>query len=284
LDFPLLRPFAVGALIVAGLILVPCGGFLIFLTVMLIRGVALGQIERMRSQNRPAESLPRKSTPGLPAILRARQKIIKIVDQHLETLARRRIALVKVDHYGVVHGTDWNKEVQHFVEKVVRPQLSAEEAEAVAPQMNSVFQELIEDRVATKVDEIEATNNLDEVDNPAAFERWCANELTKIGWHADVTRATGDQGADVVARKGPETIVLQCKLYNSPVGNKAVQEAFSARRHYGMRRAAVVSNSQYTKSARELANTTGVLLLHSSDLGQLDNLLSGSSNRELGHG
>jgi restriction system protein len=183
-------------------------------------------------------------------------------------------ALVRVDHYGVVEGSDWNREVQHFVDKVVRPQLSTEEAEAVAPQMKAIFQELIEDRVAARVDEIESRLQFDDVSSPGAFERWCATELEKCGWIASVTKASGDQGADVLAQKEDKSIILQCKLYSSPVGNRAVQEAFSAQRHYAAHRSAVVSNASYTKSAQELARTTRVLLLHFSDLGRLDSLLA----------
>jgi restriction system protein len=94
------------------------------------------------------------------------------------------------------------------------------------------------------------------------------------GWNTTVTKASGDQGADVVADKSGVRIVLQCKLYSGPVGNKAVQEAFTAQRHYAVHRSAVVTNAEFTKSARELASTTGVLLLHYSDLTRLDELLS----------
>ena len=203
----------------------------------------------------------------------ARAKITTIVDQHLETLARRRLALAGVDHYGVVRGEAWNKEVQYFADKVVRPALSEVEANAVGMRMNAVFQELIEDRVAKRTDELEAQLNFNAVRTPTDFERWCAKVLENNGWTATVTKASGDQGADVLARKGNQSIVLQCKLYTGTVGNKAVQEAFSAQRHYLTRRSAVVTNAAFTKSAHELARSTRVLLLHCSDLAQLDALI-----------
>jgi restriction system protein len=61
-------------------------------------------------------------------------------------------------------------------------------------------------------------------------------------------------------------IVVQCKFYSSPVGNKAVQEAAAARLHERADQAIVVSNAAYTKAARQLAGTTGVILLHHDDL------------------
>ncbi|MCT6856095.1 MAG: restriction endonuclease, partial [Bombella apis] len=60
--------------------------------------------------------------------------------------------------------------------------------------------------------------------------------------------------------------VVQCKLYTRPVGNKAVQEIFTARQHRHAHYAAVVSNAGYTRSARQLAHATGVHLLHHSQL------------------
>jgi restriction system protein len=50
------------------------------------------------------------------------------------------------------------------------------------------------------------------------------------------------------------------------VGNKAVQEAAAARLHERADQAIVVSNAAYTKAARQLAGTTGVILLHHDDL------------------
>ena len=49
------------------------------------------------------------------------------------------------------------------------------------------------------------------------------------------------------------SVVLQCKLYARPVGNKAVQEVAAARTFYDAGFAAVVSNADYTEAARRLA-------------------------------
>jgi restriction system protein len=196
-------------------------------------------------------------------------KIAYIVDEHLDSLAHRRIALVSKDRYGVVKAGGWNREIQYFVDKVVRPQLSAEEAKIVGENMNTTFQTLIDDRVAKRSDEIELSLDFDSSMSPIAFERWCAKIMEDNGWSARITSASGDQGADVIAHKGSMSILLQCKLYSSPVGNKAIQEAFTAQRHYGTLKAAVVTNAGFTRSAQELAATTKVMLLHHSELDRL---------------
>lgn len=99
------------------------------------------------------------------------------------------------------------------------------------------------------------------------FEHLCANLLRCHGWHrVVVTRASGDQGIDVIAYYGDKKAVFQCKKYGSPVGNKAVQEIISGRLVERADIAAVVSNAAYTRSAKQLASKGGVYLLHHTDL------------------
>ncbi|KAA5609651.1 restriction endonuclease [Rhodovastum atsumiense] len=107
---------------------------------------------------------------------------------------------------------------------------------------------------------------------PAQFEAECAAILSALGWCARCVGRSGDQGADVIATKAGVRIVLQCKLYTAPVGNRAVQEAYAAVAYHGAHRAAVVASSGFTTSARALAAQTGVLLLHPDQLGSADRL------------
>lgn len=91
------------------------------------------------------------------------------------------------------------------------------------------------------------------------FEEYCAQYLKKYGFRKiTVTRASGDQGADILARRHGRTYAIQCKLYQKPVGNSAVQEAFAGKQYYDCDRGMVMTNSTFTKGARELADRTGV--------------------------
>ena len=73
--------------------------------------------------------------------------------------------------------------------------------------------------------------------------------------------STPDFGADIVARGFMfAKIVVQCKYYSKPVGVRAVQEVNAARQYYGASRAAVATNSTFTKAARELAKRCNVEL------------------------
>lgn len=93
------------------------------------------------------------------------------------------------------------------------------------------------------------------------FEHWCAGMLSKQGWKATVSKASGDQGVDVVAKRGGTEVAIQCKRYSAPVGNKAVQEAFAGKQYAQASHACVIATGGFTRSAKELATATGVSLI-----------------------
>lgn len=99
-----------------------------------------------------------------------------------------------------------------------------------------------------------------------AFEFWVAARMRRQGWKVRVTQSSGDQGIDIIARRGGRSLGIQCKRYSGSVGNKAVQEAFAGCAHYRLDKAAVLTTGYYTKSARELSRSTGVALLNVSDI------------------
>ena len=66
-----------------------------------------------------------------------------------------------------------------------------------------------------------------------AFEHYVARLLPAMGFtHITVTQGSGDYGVDVIAYDGAVKIAIQCKLYGSPVGVKAVQEVYAGKAHY----------------------------------------------------
>lgn len=104
---------------------------------------------------------------------------------------------------------------------------------------------------------------------PSEYEHFCARLLTAKGWQAEATKASGDQGVDVVARWAYRCLVAQAKKYTSPVGNAAVQEVYAGMAHYRADHGAVVTTAGFTPSAHGQARSTGVLLLHHEELAAL---------------
>lgn len=125
-------------------------------------------------------------------------------------------------------------------------------------------------------DELNALFPNSEVDNPSVepmglldidtmeghdFEYWCASLLEKLGYiDVQVTRGSGDQGVDVLAKKDGIRYAIQCKRYTSDLGNTPVQEVNAGKTIYHCHVGAVMTNRYFTKGAKEAADATGVLL------------------------
>lgn len=112
--------------------------------------------------------------------------------------------------------------------------------------------------------------NIYEIDNMNGwqFEEMITTLFTKMGYVANRTKMTGDQGVDVIARRDNEILAIQAKCYTSQnVGNKAVQEAYTGMSYYGANDAYVITNQYFTKSAQELAHRIGVSLWDRDALG-----------------
>ena len=89
------------------------------------------------------------------------------------------------------------------------------------------------------------------------FEHRCAELLRYRGFHkVAVTKGSGDQGVDILAQKNGIKYGIQCKYYSYPVGNKAIQEAYAGADFYDCDVAMVMTNSTFTRQARELADKT----------------------------
>jgi hypothetical protein len=198
--------------------------------------------------------------------------IVSAIAEHRSALVRRRAQIRAPDAYGIVKVERWQKENGHFISGKIAVGLNAGQQRALKRRYAEIVHQ-IESQIADAAANHAALQSLPTDATPADFELFCAEQLRQTGWDAHVTKGSRDQGVDVIATKNGIRIILQCKLYSKPVGNKAVQEAAAGRLHEGARHAAVVSNRSYTSAAEELARTNGILLLHYSQLCELDAML-----------
>lgn len=103
------------------------------------------------------------------------------------------------------------------------------------------------------------------------FEYFCADLLEKAGFlDVEVTKGSGDYGADILAEKDGITYAIQCKCYHSPIGVKAVQEAYAGRDYYDCMVGAVLTNQYFTSPAVEAAKKLKILLW---DRGYLERMM-----------
>ncbi|WP_242174589.1 MULTISPECIES: restriction endonuclease [unclassified Pseudomonas] len=93
------------------------------------------------------------------------------------------------------------------------------------------------------------------------FEAFLVEIFQTIGYDVKETKKTADQGADLFVSRFGKNMVIQAKNYTGSVGNSAVQQAISAKAFYGCDEAMVVTNSYFTRFAKELAGTAAVRLI-----------------------
>jgi len=102
-------------------------------------------------------------------------------------------------------------------------------------------------------------NDVDLMDG-LEFEKFIAELFSKMGYESEITKASGDQGIDVIASKNGNTIGIQAKCYSSTVGNSAIQEVVAGKVHYRLHKAIVVTNNFFTDSAQQLAKSNSIIL------------------------
>jgi len=101
------------------------------------------------------------------------------------------------------------------------------------------------------------------------FENLLYRLFRAMGYFVQKTGQTGDQGGDLIANLNGQRIVIQAKCYAEAVSNKAIQEAVAAQKFYNANKAMVVTNSNFTNGAIELAKVNDVELIGGEKLSEL---------------
>jgi len=102
-----------------------------------------------------------------------------------------------------------------------------------------------------------------DIDNMAGvtFERYLGKLLQFKGFKVEFTALSHDFGVDIVARKGPYRYAIQAKRYTSSVGRAGVSDAVAGMRHYRCNKTMAITNSYFTTSARQLAESNDCELI-----------------------
>ena len=194
------------------------------------------------------------------------------IDRHLSALALRYSQTRLLDAYGNVDDRRWHKEIEHFIRTCfVKPENNLAWKAFKKGWKWEAFKKLTYERVEEAA-AYYAEHPQASVEGMSGedFERYCAKVLTKFGWLVRLTSATRDSGADLIAEKNSVRVSIQAKRHTRPVGNKAVQEAYTSKGIYNAHQCAVVATSSFTSQAQTEAHTLNVMLLHYSQLYLLD--------------
>ena len=103
--------------------------------------------------------------------------------------------------------------------------------------------------------------------NGYEFEQYLRALFKKLGYRPDLTKKSGDYGADLIL-EGKNKIVIQAKRYGykNRVSLDAVREVYASMAYYRANEGWVITNSFFTKQAKELAKACNVKLLDRYEL------------------
>jgi restriction system protein len=96
--------------------------------------------------------------------------------------------------------------------------------------------------------------------SPFEFEKYVAQLFKEKGYVVDVTSKSGDFGADVLAGKGGKTIAIQVKKQRGNIGVKDVNHLIGSLHYYGADKGVLVTTSDFTKPAMEMARKAPIEL------------------------
>jgi hypothetical protein len=186
-------------------------------------------------------------------------RIALLAYKHQATLLRNLRKAIKKDDYGTIIEDTRTEEIMRFLES-----MGFEYDENDSPEDVAVVES-----VAEQIREADAKEGFDPNEAPKdgiAFEHWVSDQSSKFGWEATVSQPGSDQGVDIIAKYKGVKVGIQCKRYTANVGNKAVQEAFSAKQYFDLDKVIVMTTSGYTQSAIELAKPNDVGLYTVEDI------------------
>lgn len=195
---------------------------------------------------------------------------LDIIEKYVPTLYKKKELAISRNDYKLLDTKWWDKEKKNFLLSIKNQyrnlHLSDEDylylIDFAVDNYNENYQ-----------NEYEYEYEDDIPTDPYEYEEYVANLLNRKEWTAKTTKGSGDHGVDVLSIVNRKLVAIQCKLYNSSVGNQAVQEVVTGMKYWEASIAVVVTNSNYTKHAIEIARVHNVYLLHHSDLPKLDVIL-----------
>jgi hypothetical protein len=201
-----------------------------------------------------------------------------LLETHCKVLSRKRKQLITIDDYGHQEREKWEEEKRNFIKKIVAPSLTEKFKNHPEINIDEIYNHVFgytlnknpDDLLETMdecIDYYSSKNQekeipLDQISSGLDYEKYVASIFEEHQWHTRLTKRSADNGADIIAQKYDITIIIQCKHYSSPVGNKSVQEVYSAKDYYDGDIACVITNQRFTKSAKSAAAKLNVTLLH----------------------
>jgi hypothetical protein len=98
------------------------------------------------------------------------------------------------------------------------------------------------------------------------FEKALANLYKKMGYSVQQTKASGDEGIDLIISKEDKTTIVQCKGHVKPIGIGAARDLFGTMMHCKADSAILACPAGFTKAVVKFVNNKPIQLLSAGDL------------------
>ncbi|MYL43996.1 restriction endonuclease [Virgibacillus salexigens] len=131
----------------------------------------------------------------------------------------------------------------------------------ILPYFLKLIIRLIRERAILKKLSKAGIQDIDKMDG-FQFEVYLKALLKALGYKSTVTSGSHDFGADLIMKKEGKKIAIQAKRYGyrNRVGIEAIQQVYASKPFYKVDECWVMTNSLFTKSARQLAKACDVKL------------------------
>ena len=128
--------------------------------------------------------------------------------------------------------------------------------------------------------ELSGKYSLNNITTGTQFELYLVNLFNDLGYKSKHNGKAGDQGADLILKKGDYVYAVQAKYYTGKLDNTSVQEIIGALKFYNANQGVVVTNSEFTQGAKELAKANNVILIDGKGLKKLTDFVFNENKEE----
>lgn len=105
------------------------------------------------------------------------------------------------------------------------------------------------------------------------FEKQVLALLKKMGFDAEMTKASGDGGIDIIAHKHDDIVggkfIIQCKNWSKPIGEPPVRDLYGVVVSENANKSLLIAQSSFTTQAVEFANGKPLELIDGQKLQEL---------------
>lgn len=104
--------------------------------------------------------------------------------------------------------------------------------------------------------------------DPVAFEGVVKKLFEGLGYEVETTSRSGDEGVDLILRKGDERSIAQCKRYKGQVGQSVVRDFYGTVVHEKAKRGFLVTTGTFSLPSQTWAQGKNLVLVDGPDLAE----------------